>query len=182
MWFPLWLSWKIIYLQWRRPGFDSWVGKISWRRERLPTPVFWPGEFHGLFSPWDCKELGKTEQPSLSLSLCEWLVIRLRISYRAQAPWGKGLGLTHAWVWVDSRSWWWTGRSGVLRFMGSQRVGHDWATELSSKSGPKWAPSNLLSKSVIQWINEWANQRRHVTVSEKYHAKAMNPALPILVW
>ena len=35
------------------------------------------------------------------------------------------------WVWVDSRSWWWTGRPGVLRFMGSQRVGHDWATELN---------------------------------------------------
>ena len=35
------------------------------------------------------------------------------------------------WVWVDSRSWWWTGRPGVLRFMGSQRVGHDWVTELN---------------------------------------------------
>ena len=34
------------------------------------------------------------------------------------------------WVWVNSRSWWWTGRSGVLRFMGSQRVRHDWATDL----------------------------------------------------
>ena len=34
------------------------------------------------------------------------------------------------WVWVNSGSWWWTGRPGVLRFMGSQRVGHDWATEL----------------------------------------------------
>ena len=35
------------------------------------------------------------------------------------------------WVWVNSRSWWWTGRPGVLWFMGSQRVGHDWATELN---------------------------------------------------
>ena len=35
------------------------------------------------------------------------------------------------WVWVNSRSWWWTGRLGVLRFMGSQRVGYDWATELT---------------------------------------------------
>ena len=34
------------------------------------------------------------------------------------------------WVWVNSGSWWQTGRPGVLRFMGSQRVGHDWATEL----------------------------------------------------
>ena len=35
------------------------------------------------------------------------------------------------WVWVNSGSWWWTGRPDVLRFMGSQRVGHDWATELN---------------------------------------------------
>ena len=37
------------------------------------------------------------------------------------------------WVWVNSGNWWWTGRPGVLQFMGSQKLGHDWATEL------KWA-------------------------------------------
>ena len=37
-----------------------------------------------------------------------------------------------AWVWVNSGNLWWTGRPGVLRFMGSQRAGHDWATELNS--------------------------------------------------
>ena len=35
------------------------------------------------------------------------------------------------WVWVNSGSWWWTGRPGVLWFMGLQRVGHNWATELN---------------------------------------------------
>ena len=35
------------------------------------------------------------------------------------------------WVWVNSGSWWWTGRAGVLWFMGSQRVGQDWATEMN---------------------------------------------------
>ena len=35
------------------------------------------------------------------------------------------------WVWVNSGSWWWTGRPGMLRFMGSQRVGHDWVTKLN---------------------------------------------------
>ena len=34
-----------------KPGFNPWVGKIPWRRERLPTLVFWLGEFHGLYSP-----------------------------------------------------------------------------------------------------------------------------------
>ena len=44
-----------------RPGFDCWVGKIPWRRERLPTPVFWPGEFNKLYSPWDPKESDTTQ-------------------------------------------------------------------------------------------------------------------------
>ena len=35
------------------------------------------------------------------------------------------------WVWINSGSWWWTGRPGMLWFMGSQRVGHDWSTELN---------------------------------------------------
>ena len=35
------------------------------------------------------------------------------------------------WVWLNSRSWWWIGRPGVLQFMGSQRAGHDWAIELN---------------------------------------------------
>ena len=35
------------------------------------------------------------------------------------------------WVWVSSRNWWWTGRPGMLQSMGSQRVGHDWATKLN---------------------------------------------------
>ena len=47
--------------------FDLWVGKIPWRRERLPTPVFWPGEFHGLYNPCGHKESDRIEQLSLSL-------------------------------------------------------------------------------------------------------------------
>ena len=40
---------------------ETWV-LIPWRRERLPTPVFWPGEFHGLYSPWGRKESDTTER------------------------------------------------------------------------------------------------------------------------
>ena len=42
------------------------------------------------------------------------------------------------WVWVNSGSWWWTGRPGVLQFMGSQRVRHDWATELNYCVEASW--------------------------------------------
>ena len=41
---------------------------MPWRRERLPTPVFWPGEFHGLHSPWGLKESDTTEQLSPHLA------------------------------------------------------------------------------------------------------------------
>ena len=54
-----------IHLQCRRPGFSLWVGKIPWRRERLPTPGSWPGECHGLYSPWGLKKSDTTEQLSL---------------------------------------------------------------------------------------------------------------------
>ena len=43
------------------------IRKIPWRRERLPTPVFWPGGFHGLYHPWDRKESDRTERLSLSI-------------------------------------------------------------------------------------------------------------------
>ena len=50
------------------------------------------------------------------------------------------------WVWVNSGSWWWTGRPGVLRFMGSQRVGHNWATELN------WTELNILSENWMSYL------------------------------
>ena len=56
-----------IFLQCGRPGFSPWVGKIHWSRAWQPTPVFFPGEFHGQrslvsYSPWGCKELDRTKR------------------------------------------------------------------------------------------------------------------------
>ena len=44
------------------------LGKMPWRRKRLPTPGFWPGNFHGLYSPWGHKDSDKAER--ISLPLC----------------------------------------------------------------------------------------------------------------
>ena len=60
-------SWLRICLQCRRPGFDSWVGKIPWRRKWQPTPVFLPGESHGQrslagYSIWGHTESGMIER------------------------------------------------------------------------------------------------------------------------
>ena len=74
--YPLQYSWASLVAQLvknllpcGRPGFYPWFGKISWRREQLLTPVFWPGEFHGLYSPWGCEESDMTEGLSFSLSI-----------------------------------------------------------------------------------------------------------------
>ena len=56
-----------------------------------------------------------------------------RRRYGIAVPPGNGTRWT--WVSVNSGSWWWTGRPGMLQFMGSQRVGHDWATDLIWSEG-----------------------------------------------
>ena len=45
--------------------WETWIGKIPWRRESLPIPVFWLGEVHGLYIPWDHKESDTVERLSL---------------------------------------------------------------------------------------------------------------------
>ena len=64
--------------QCRRPEFNPWVGKIPLRRERLPTPVFWHREFHGLYSLWGRKESDTTER--LSVSMCARLCSKFWVS------------------------------------------------------------------------------------------------------
>ena len=55
----------------RRPRFNPWIRRSPWRREWLPTPVFFLGAFHGQrslggYSPWGCKESDTTEQLTFS--------------------------------------------------------------------------------------------------------------------
>ena len=76
------------------------------------------------------------------------------------------------WVWASSRSWWWTGRPGVLQSMGLQRVGHDWVMEQERKSTWQY---QVLSDSLIVYLivietlpgthlftNAWALETPHV--------------------
>ena len=66
------------------------------------------------------------------------------------------------WVWASPGSWWWTGRPGVLRSMGSQRVRHDWVPEkqlykIDSKWGPTVYHTELYSASCncLWWRRIW---------------------------
>ena len=96
-------------------GDQSWVF-IRRTDAEAETPVLWPphakswviGKDPDAGRDWGQEEKGMTEDWD------GWMASPTR--------W--------AWVWVNSECWWWTGRPGVLRFMGSQRVGHDLATEL----------------------------------------------------
>ena len=64
---PWWLRWENVCLQWGRPAFNPWVGKIPWRRKWQPAPIPLPGKTHGQrsltgYSPQGSKESGTTEQ------------------------------------------------------------------------------------------------------------------------
>ena len=104
------------------------------------------------------------------------------------------------WVWVNFRSWWWTRRPGMLWFMGSQRVGHDWVTELNwteavltcvSPYVPMFPASEMmflplsqfflrifLSKKSHWFIHIFLDVRMVVTVSMHCKSKSRNEKSP----
>ena len=81
------------------------------------TPILWPLDVKRWLTGKDPdagRDWGQEEKGTAEDEMARW---------HHQLWW--------TWVWVNSGSWWWTGRPGVLWFMGLQRVGHDWATELN---------------------------------------------------
>ena len=74
-----------------------------------------------------------------------------------------------AWVWVSSGSWWWTGRPGVLWFMGSQRVRHDWVTDLTWTESPcphfcSLPGEELPCGSRSIWLEKHGSGIRHIFI------------------
>ena len=92
-------------------GVHWWDWWWSWNSSTLPT---WCAELTSMKRPWCWERLRAGEEGD----------------YRGWGGWTASLS-QWTWVWVNSQSWWWTGRPGMLWFMGSQRVGHDWVTELN---------------------------------------------------
>ena len=117
------------------------VGEDSWESLGLqgdPTSPFWRRSALGFL--W--KEWYQSWNSSTLATSCEELTHWKRLwCWEGLGAGGEGddwgwdgwmASLTQSkWVWVNSRSWWWTGRASMLRFMGSQRVWHDWSTELN---------------------------------------------------
>ena len=130
-------------------GFSSghvWMWELDYKESWVPNNwCFWTVVLEKtLESPLDCKEIQpvhpKGDSPEYSL---EGLMLKLKLQYfchlmrRADSlektlMLGKIVSPTQwIWVWVNSGSWWWPGRPGMLQSMGSQRVRHNWATELN---------------------------------------------------
>ena len=132
------------------------VGEDSWESLGLqgdPTSPFWRRSVLGVL--W--KEWWQSWNSSTLATSCEQLTHWKRLwCWEGLRAGGEGdnrgwdgwmASLTQwAWVWVNSGSWWWTGRPGVLRFMGLQRVGHDWATELN------WTEGNQVVCFLLVWL------------------------------
>ena len=97
-------------------GDQSWVfiGRTDADAETLNTLATWGEELTHWKRHWCWEGLGAGREGD----------DRGRDGWMASPTWW-------AWVWVNSGSWWWTGRPGVLQLMGSQRVRHDWVTELN---------------------------------------------------
>ena len=118
------------------------VGEDSWESLGLqgnPTTPFWRRSALGvLWKEW-CWSWNFSSLATSCKELTHWK--RLWCCWEGVGAGGEGddrgwdgwmaSPTGWMWVWVNSWSWWWTGRPGVLWFMGSQRVGHDWATELN---------------------------------------------------
>ena len=141
------------------------VGEDSWESLGLqgdPTSPFWRRSALGVHWKdwcwsWNSKTLA-TWCEELTHLKRSWCWARLRAGgggdNRGWDGWMASL-TQWTWVWVDYRSWWWTGRPGVLQSMGLQRVRHDWVTEL------KWKlilfpvlnlVVSLIDASHISWI------------------------------
>ena len=94
--------------------------------------------------------------------------------------WLDGITIRWTWVWVNSGSWWWTGRPGVLWFMGSQRVRHDWVTELNwrPQMGMRHSPEMLALLSIaLIAIHSQAGNTAHKEYT--YKCFSLHPILTL---
>ena len=154
---------------WRIDAFELWYWRrllrVSWAARRSSQSILKEMNpeysLEGLilklklqyFGTW-CKELTHLKRP--------WCWERLKVGGEGDDRWWGGWMASPTrwtWVWVDSGSWCWTGRPGLLQSMGSQRVEHNWATELNwsdlalTADNPERKGSNLIYWSGL-WLQE----------------------------
>ena len=138
-------------------GCESWTVKKA-EHQRIDAFELWCWR-RLLRVPWTARRSKQSILKEISPGSVEGLMLKLKLQYFGHLLWRvdslekslicwEGLGAggkgddrgwdgwmasptQWTWVWVNSGSWWWTGRPGVLQFMWSQRVRHHWVTELN---------------------------------------------------
>ena len=115
-------------------GDQPWVfiGRTGVKAE---TPILWPPDAKSWFI-WKDPDAGKDweQEEKDDRGWDGWMA--------SPTQW--------TWVWVNSGSWWWTGRPGMLRSMGLQRVGHNWVTELNWTE--PWDSSNMVCSKFLHHL------------------------------
>ena len=145
-------------------GCESWTIRKA-EHQRIDAFELWCWRWL-LGVPWTARRSNQSTLKEISPEYSlEWLMLKLKLQYFGHLMWradsfektlmwerlragGEGddrgwdgwmASLTRwTWVWVSSRSWWWTGKLGVPQSTGLQRVGHNWATELNWLSIPNY--------------------------------------------
>ena len=139
-------SWESLGLQGdpTSPSYRKSVLNIHWKD--------WCWSWNSNTSATWCKELTHWKRP--------WCWERLKKAGEGDDRGWDGWMVSPTqwtWVWVNSGSWWWTGKPGVLQSMGSERVRHDWATELTwtelEKESQLWF---LLSHLTFEFVEYFA--------------------------
>ena len=149
-----------------------WMWELDYKESWVPkNRCFWTVLLEKtLESPLDCKEIqhvhpkgnqswifiGRTEAEAENFGHLMWradsfekTLILEKTEGRKRREWQRmrwldGITNSVTWVWINSGRWWWTGKPGVLRSMGSQRGGHDWATELTNPTqGGHWCTCKM---------------------------------------
>ena len=124
---PYLLIWGVGEDSWESLGLQGDPTRPSWRRSVLGVHwKDWCWSWNSSTLATWCKELTHLKRP--------WCLKRLKTGGEGHdRGWDCWMASPTWWIWVcvDSGSWWWTGRPGVLQLTRSQRVGHDWAPELN---------------------------------------------------
>ena len=141
---------------WESLGLQGDPASPSWRKSVLN--ILWKDWCwswnSSILATW-CKELTHLQRP--------WCWERLKAGREGDHGGWDGWMTSPTrwtWVWASSGSWWWTGRAGMLQSMGSQRVVHNWVTELNR--GNWWPTVHGVSKNWTQlsywlFLSDWTN-------------------------
>ena len=142
-------SWMVKKAEcWRIDAFEVWCWRRLWRvpwaarrcNQSILKEISPACSLEGLMLKLNSNILA-TSRRELTHLKRPWCWERLREGGEGDDRWWDGWMASPTqwtWVWVDSGSWWWTGRPSVLEFMGSQIVGYDWVTKLNWTDSEIW--------------------------------------------